>query len=175
MSEKKEIDESSPFDILDLNNENSIYTRSALISWYKRLNRKRVIFAYKITDQCEHALSYKYVLPAALGPVILATVVGRRELLQLGGPEPAVDATGQQIRPVAAFEIAETTRGPDILHLIYKWNVIRYFVILCFCFHKYRCNLQNHAYFERCGFWWTRSRRRFPAKLGPYNVVGRSF
>lgn len=50
-----------------------------------------------------------------------------------------------------------------------------HFVILCFCFHKYRLNLQNHAYLEWCGSWWTRSRRKFPTKPGPYNVVGRSF
>lgn len=55
---------------------------------------------------------------AAFGPIILVTFVGRCELLQLGGPEPAIDMKGLQIGPITALEIAKATRGPDVLHLV---------------------------------------------------------
>lgn len=66
---------------------------------------------------------------AALGPVVLATFVGRRELLQLGGPKPAVDVKGLQIRPIAAFEVAEATGRPDVLYLVLNDTVLDEFVL----------------------------------------------
>lgn len=58
--------------------------------------------------------------PAALRPVVLAAVGRRREFLELGGPEPAVDIKGLEIGSVAALEVAQTSRSPDVLHVICK-------------------------------------------------------
>lgn len=54
---------------------------------------------------------------AALGPVVLLPVGGGRQLLQLGRPEPAVDLVGQQVWSVAALEVAEAARCPNVFHL----------------------------------------------------------
>lgn len=64
-------------------------------------------------------------------------------------------------------------RSRCTLPYLQKKNIVS--SIFIFCFHKCRLNLQNDAYFERYGSWWTHSRRRFPVKLGPYSVAGRSF
>lgn len=54
---------------------------------------------------------------SAFGPVVLLAVRGGRQLLQLGCPEPAVDFVRQQVGSVAALEIAEPTRCPDVFYL----------------------------------------------------------
>lgn len=55
---------------------------------------------------------------AAVGrPVVLVAIVGGRQLLQLGGPEPAVDGHRLQVRTVAALEVANASAGPDVLDL----------------------------------------------------------
>lgn len=54
---------------------------------------------------------------AAFGPVVLLAVGGRSQLLQLGGPEPAVHLVREQVWTVASFEVAEATRCPDVFLL----------------------------------------------------------
>lgn len=60
----------------------------------------------------------KALSPAAFRPIVLAAIVGRRELLQFSGPEPTVDVQRLQIRPVATLKVAQTTGRPDVLHLV---------------------------------------------------------
>lgn len=60
---------------------------------------------------------------AALGPVVLLAVGGGRQFLQLCGPEPAVYFVGEQIGAVAALEITEPARCPDVFHLKEKKNL----------------------------------------------------
>jgi hypothetical protein len=61
---------------------------------------------------------------AGLAPVVLHTVGGGGKLLQLGGPEPAVDALGLQVRAVAALEVTQATGRPDVPHLVlYKMSL----------------------------------------------------
>lgn len=56
---------------------------------------------------------------AVLRPIVLATIGGGCQLLQLGGPEPSVDRHWLQIRAIASLEVAETAAGPNVLLL---WN-----------------------------------------------------
>lgn len=37
--------------------------------------------------------------------------------MQFSGPEPTVDFVRKEIRSVAAFEVTEATRSPDVLYL----------------------------------------------------------
>lgn len=46
-------------------------------------------------------------------------LVSGRHLFSVGGPEPSQDVFGFQVRTVfAAFEVAETTRCPDVRYVI---------------------------------------------------------
>lgn len=54
---------------------------------------------------------------AALGPVVLLPVGCGCQFLQLGGPEPTVDLVWEEVGSVAALEVAQTTRGPDVFYL----------------------------------------------------------
>uniref|UniRef100_A0A8D8F1Y1 (northern house mosquito) hypothetical protein n=1 Tax=Culex pipiens TaxID=7175 RepID=A0A8D8F1Y1_CULPI len=54
---------------------------------------------------------------AVLGPVVLVAHRRRGQLLQLGGPEPAVHHDRLQVRPVAALEVTEPAAGPDVFLL----------------------------------------------------------
>lgn len=51
------------------------------------------------------------------GPIVLVAIVGGRQLLQLGGPEPAVDGHRLQIRTIASLEVADAAARPDVLDL----------------------------------------------------------
>ena len=42
--------------------------------------------------------------------------VGGREASLVGGPEPSVDALGEEVGAVATVKVAETARGPDVFH-----------------------------------------------------------
>lgn len=44
----------------------------------------------------------------AFRPIILLTISGRSQFLQLGGPEPSIDLIGQQVRTIAALEVTQT-------------------------------------------------------------------
>lgn len=50
-------------------------------------------------------------------------------------------------------------------------NIFKFFISTIHA----RSNCRVEQYFERCGSWWIRSRRRSPVKLDPCNVVGRNF
>lgn len=62
-------------------------------------------------------IGLRFADAAASRPVVLVAIVGRRELLQLGGPEPAVDGDRLQIWAVAALEVADAAAGPDVFDL----------------------------------------------------------
>lgn len=57
---------------------------------------------------------------AVLGPIVLATISGGCQLLQLSGPEPSVDRDWLQVGAIASLEVAETAAGPDVLLLLKK-------------------------------------------------------
>lgn len=54
---------------------------------------------------------------SVLRPVVLSAIRGWREFLQLRGPEPAVNRCWLQIGSVAAFEVAQSSTGPNVLRL----------------------------------------------------------
>lgn len=57
---------------------------------------------------------------ATLGPIVLQTVGGWRQFLQLGGPEPAVDSGWQQVGTIATLEVTDATARPDVFDLTKK-------------------------------------------------------
>lgn len=54
---------------------------------------------------------------AALGPIVLVALGGRGEFLQHGGPEPAVHVQGLKVGTVAALEVAQSARRPNVFDL----------------------------------------------------------
>lgn len=54
---------------------------------------------------------------AVFRPIVLTTIGGGCQLLQLSGPEPSVDRDRLQIGAIAALEVAETAAGPNVLLL----------------------------------------------------------
>ena len=55
--------------------------------------------------------------PGLVGPAGRGRV-GGSDLLVRPSPEPAVDTDGLQVLPVAALEVAEPARGPDIVQVV---------------------------------------------------------
>lgn len=53
----------------------------------------------------------------SLRPIVLLTVGGGRQLLELSCPEPTVDVGRLQIGPLAATEIALAAARPNVLNL----------------------------------------------------------
>lgn len=50
-------------------------------------------------------------------------IVRRGELLAVGGPEPAVDRLGLEVATVlAALEVAQAARRPDVGHVVWKFR-----------------------------------------------------
>lgn len=54
---------------------------------------------------------------AILRPIVLATIGGGCQLLQLSGPEPSVDRDRLQVGAIASLEVTESAAGPDVLLL----------------------------------------------------------
>ncbi len=47
-----------------------------------------------------------------------AVAVGGRKPVLVGGPEPAVDVLGEELGSIAAVEVAQATRSPDVWHAL---------------------------------------------------------
>lgn len=84
-------------------------TRAVKLAWDTK--------KYKSELNTYPVVRLRFADAAALGPVVLLAVGGRRQLLQLSGPEPAVDLVRQQVWAVAALEVTQTARGPNVFHL----------------------------------------------------------
>ena len=57
-------------------------------------------------------------LPACAGPVVECVCwVGGIETGLIGWPEPTVDVLWEKVWPVTSVEIAQSTRGPEVLHI----------------------------------------------------------
>lgn len=59
----------------------------------------------------------RFANAAAFRPVILLAVRGGSQLLKLCCPEPAIDFIRKKIGSVAALEVAETARCPNVFNL----------------------------------------------------------
>ena len=55
--------------------------------------------------------------PPGVAPVSELRPVGGAHLHLVGGPEPPVDVLGEEVWPVAALEVTQTTRGPEVCHV----------------------------------------------------------